>query len=57
MDSDEYNYCNLESKLKGYSFWISLLLCFDFKDNVPHYFAICYFGGKRKEFITVALMF
>lgn len=57
MDSDEYNYYNLESKLKGYSFWISLLLCFDFKDNVPHYFAICYFGGKRKEFITVALMF
>ena len=57
MDSDECNDCNLESKLKGYSFWISLLLSFDFKDNVLYYFAVCYFGGKRKEFIVVAQMF
>lgn len=57
MDSDECNDCNLESKLKGYSFWNSLLLSFDFKDNVFYYFAICYFEGKRKEFIAVAQMF
>lgn len=49
MDSDEYNYCNLESKLKGYSFWISLLLCFDFKDNVPHYFAFVILGERERN--------
>lgn len=57
MDSDECNDWNLESQLKGYSFWNSLLLSFDFNDNVFYYFAICYFEGKRKKFIAVAQMF